>query len=51
MPVFLIRWEEPLRVMTWAWWTMRSIIAAASSGGSVEVRRSGVFGLFGVERG
>jgi len=31
IPVFLSRWDEPLRVMTSAWWTMRSIIAAATT--------------------
>lgn len=31
IPVFLSRWLDPLRVMTSAWWTIRSIIAAAKT--------------------
>jgi len=31
IPVFLSRWELPLSVMTSAWWTTRSIIAAATT--------------------
>jgi hypothetical protein len=31
IPVFLSRWLEPLRVMTSAGWTKRSIMAAATT--------------------